>query len=100
MIKEIENGAVFEFHPDNEGQWYFSLVWYAENGDVVYARIVSYDEMNEAMKLVYGTKFEVHWLDGKVETLEGVSKADALRNAGYSADALKAIDFIRELPNA
>lgn len=41
--------------------------------------------------------YVVHWLDGKIEELEGRNIADAFRTAGYSAGALGAVDYWEEV---
>ena len=39
--------------------------------------------------------WEVHWKDGKVETLRGFTFAGALNNAGYGNGAVPAIDHYK-----
>lgn len=38
-------------------------------------------------------KFILHWLDGKVEEVEGNSISDAFTRAGYGAGAIRALDW-------
>ena len=38
-------------------------------------------------------KFSVFWLTGRSELLKGSSISSAFNNAGYSAGALRALDF-------
>lgn len=42
-------------------------------------------------------EFKLHWLDGKTEKAEGDSIADAFMKAGYSAGAIKALDYYEEI---
>lgn len=44
-------------------------------------------------------KFKLHWLDGKVEEVEGDSISDAFTNAGYGAGAMIALDWWEEIKN-
>jgi hypothetical protein len=44
-------------------------------------------------------KFHLFWLDGKRETVQGKSIADAFQRAGYSQGALRALDFFLEEGN-
>jgi hypothetical protein len=41
--------------------------------------------------------YELHWLDGKVETLKGDSVFDAYTKAGYGLGAVQALDYYREI---
>lgn len=41
-------------------------------------------------------KFKIHWLDGKVEIVEGRDFPDAFRSAGLGAGAVKAVDYYEE----
>ena len=41
-------------------------------------------------------KWNLHWLDGKVEIVEGEKISDAFTKAGYGAGAMKALDFIED----
>lgn len=42
-------------------------------------------------------KFRLHWLDGKVELVEGYDIADACRRAGIGNGALPALDYYEEV---
>ena len=41
-------------------------------------------------------KFNLYWLNGKVETVSGNTISDAFNNAGYSRGALIALDYYEE----
>lgn len=42
-------------------------------------------------------RFELHWLDGKIEIVTGTDIADACSRAGIGAGALPALDYYDEL---
>lgn len=42
-------------------------------------------------------KFKLHWIDGKVDVVEGTDIADAFSKAGFGAGALKALDWFEEI---
>jgi hypothetical protein len=42
-------------------------------------------------------KFKLFWINGETEIVEGLDISDAMRNAGYSAGAIKAVDYWKEL---
>ena len=42
-------------------------------------------------------KFRLHWLDEKIEDIEGVDIKDAFMRAGYGGGALRALDYWEEL---
>lgn len=42
-------------------------------------------------------KYSFHWLDGKVEEGLVVNQADAITRLGYGREALRAVDFIRDV---
>lgn len=41
--------------------------------------------------------YEVHWLDGKVETIMGCDFVHALTRAGYGNGAVQDIDFYKKV---
>jgi hypothetical protein len=43
------------------------------------------------------TQFILHWLGGKIETVEGFDIADACRRAGIGGGALAALDYYQEV---
>ena len=45
------------------------------------------------------TKFTLHWLDGRKESVEGTTIADACQKAGIGAGALVALDYFEEAGN-
>ena len=42
-------------------------------------------------------KFQLFWLDGKTEIVEGTDIADAFRRAGYGNGAISALDYYKEI---
>ena len=42
-------------------------------------------------------KYNLHWLDGKQEVVEGNDIADAFSRAGYGLGALPALDWCDEI---
>jgi len=42
-------------------------------------------------------KFMLYWLDGKTEIIEGKDITEAFNRAGYSAGALRALDYYKEV---
>ena len=46
------------------------------------------------MKFKY---YEIHWFNGKIETVYGVDFPDALKRAGYSEDKENNIDYYKEV---
>lgn len=40
--------------------------------------------------------YTLFWLTGKTEIVKGNTHADAMRNAGYGAGAIRALDFYSE----
>lgn len=44
-------------------------------------------------------QFKLHWLDGKIELVEGIDIADAFSKAGYGAGAIRALDYFEEVGN-
>ena len=41
-------------------------------------------------------KWNLHWLEGKIETVEGTTIGGAFTNAGYGNGALKALDYVED----
>jgi hypothetical protein len=41
--------------------------------------------------------FKAHWLDGKIEDMEGYDIADAFHGAGYGGGVLRALDYWEEV---
>ena len=65
----------------------------ADNPDNL-AKIVS--DRKETIML---KKFKFHWLDGTVQVGKGVNVADAFTHMGYSAGAIRALDWYEILPD-
>lgn len=42
-------------------------------------------------------KFKLYWLGGKTEIIKGKNIADAFTHAGYSAGAIRALDYYEEI---
>jgi hypothetical protein len=42
-------------------------------------------------------KYILYWLDGKTETVTGVSIVDALTKAGYGNGAIRSLDHYKEV---
>lgn len=42
-------------------------------------------------------RFQLHWLDGQIEVVEGHSIVDACRRAGIGCGALSALDYWEEV---
>lgn len=42
-------------------------------------------------------KFKLHWLDNKVDAIEGTDITDAFRRSGYGQGALRALDYWEEV---
>lgn len=45
-------------------------------------------------------KFKLYWLSGRTETIEGTDIADAFTHAGYSAGAVRVLDWYEEIKNS
>jgi hypothetical protein len=47
----------------------------------------------------YMREYELHWLDGKVEIVHGLSKLDAFKRSGYEYGdgAIMALDFVKKV---
>ena len=42
-------------------------------------------------------KYKLHWLDGKIEIIEGENAVDAFNRAGIGRGALAALDYYEEI---
>jgi len=42
-------------------------------------------------------RFKLHWLDGKIETVEGTDINDACMKAGLGQGAMRAMDYWEEI---